>query len=97
MPALEIEEITTTEALEQLRLEWSMLWARGWQEGVSAQDACPMLILPATVEELPGIVPHRLLRNLRYDWRRAEKCAPVRVENAAESSLNKQQNTSSAQ
>jgi CelD/BcsL family acetyltransferase involved in cellulose biosynthesis len=28
MPALEIEEITTTGALEQLRPEWSALWAR---------------------------------------------------------------------
>jgi hypothetical protein len=28
MPAFEIEEITTTEALEGLRAEWSALWAR---------------------------------------------------------------------
>jgi CelD/BcsL family acetyltransferase involved in cellulose biosynthesis len=28
MPALDIEEVTTTEALEKLRPEWSALWAR---------------------------------------------------------------------
>ena len=76
--------------LQALRPESPLLHAalpQGWQEEVSAQDACPMLTLPATVEELPGIVPHRLLRNLRYYWRRAEKFAPVRVENATEANL----------
>ena len=76
--------------LQALRPESPLLRAplpQGWEEEVSAQDVCPMLTLPATVEELRGIVPHGLLRNLRRYWRRAEKFGPVCVENAAGQNL----------
>ena len=54
----------------------------GWQEDLTVQDACPVLTLPATLADLPGCLPPRLCKYLRYAWRRAEKLGPVRVESA---------------
>jgi CelD/BcsL family acetyltransferase involved in cellulose biosynthesis len=76
--------------LQQLRPESPLLHAaipEGWREEVTAQEACLVLTLPATADELPGLIPHRLRRNLRYYRRRAEKVGPVRVECADERNL----------
>jgi CelD/BcsL family acetyltransferase involved in cellulose biosynthesis len=59
----------------------------GWSDDVMGLDVCPVLTLPPTVEGLAGCVPSRLLHNLRYYWRRAEKLGRVSVERATAETL----------
>jgi CelD/BcsL family acetyltransferase involved in cellulose biosynthesis len=59
----------------------------GWKEELMAPEACPVLALPAAVEDLHGCVPARLLKNIRYSWRRAEQHGPVRLERADQDNL----------
>jgi CelD/BcsL family acetyltransferase involved in cellulose biosynthesis len=60
---------------------------RGWADDIAVWEACPVLPLPSAVEELRDCIPPRLLQNLRYDWRRAERMGAVSVEAAAPGNL----------
>ena len=59
----------------------------GWEEELLAQEACPVLALPAAVEDFHKRMPVRLLKNIRYAWRRAEQHGPVRMERADQDNL----------
>lgn len=76
--------------LQQLRPGSPLLEApapRGWSEERDEQEPCPVLTLPHAVEELPRHVPARLLQNLRYYRRRAEKLGELRMESATGANL----------
>ena len=76
--------------LEQLREESPLLEVRppnGWREQDDPQDVCPVLRLPAHVEELSAVVSPSLRDNLRYYRRRAERLGPVRFESATDQNL----------
>lgn len=62
------------------------LWRR-WQLEKTTDDACPVLWLPRTIEELRTVIPGRQLRNLRRARRRAERIGEVRIEIATEETL----------
>jgi CelD/BcsL family acetyltransferase involved in cellulose biosynthesis len=76
--------------LHQLRPQSPLLGAAipaGWHEEVTSQEPCLFLTLPATVDELPGLVSRRLRKTLGYYWRRAQKIGPVCVESVNEKNL----------
>jgi CelD/BcsL family acetyltransferase involved in cellulose biosynthesis len=52
----------------------------GWSEATTIHEACPVLPLPSTVEALPRCLPARMVQNLRYYRRRAERMGQVRIE-----------------
>lgn len=59
----------------------------GWRWERSVVDVCPALRLPAQEEELEAVVPRRLLANLRYARRRAERVGGLVVERATDDNL----------
>jgi CelD/BcsL family acetyltransferase involved in cellulose biosynthesis len=61
-------------------------WKR-WQFEATADDACPILWLPKTIEELRTVIPRGQLRNLRTAQRRAERVGEVRIEIATRETL----------
>lgn len=67
---------------QQLRSESPLLVAAPaeWSERIEPQEVCPVLSLPARVDELSWCVPSRQLSKLRYYRRRAEKTGSVRVD-----------------
>lgn len=71
--------------LQELRPGSPLLEAaapEGMSETTSISEACPVLPLPATVEELPRRLPDKLVDNLRYYRRRAERMGRVSIEAA---------------
>lgn len=54
----------------------------GWQMHTSTQSACPVLDLPARVDELDTRVPGRHLRRFHQYRRRAERAGALRLERA---------------
>jgi CelD/BcsL family acetyltransferase involved in cellulose biosynthesis len=52
----------------------------GCAEATEPRDVCPVLTLPATVDELRGVVPTRQLSNLRKYRRKIEALGEVRLE-----------------
>lgn len=54
----------------------------GWTDQVCDGEPCPVLALPGSVEELPGCVPARMLQNLRYYRRRADRAGRWHIEAA---------------
>lgn len=54
----------------------------GWADRVNPHSACPVLPLPAKVEALEETVPKRMLHNLRYYSRRAERLGQIKFESA---------------
>jgi CelD/BcsL family acetyltransferase involved in cellulose biosynthesis len=55
----------------------------GWHEARSESEPCPVLRLPAHAEGLESFVPKRMLLNLRYYRRRAERLGPLRFVHAS--------------
>lgn len=51
-----------------------------WTSEIAVQEVCPVLRLPSRSQELPALVPTRMLDKLKYYRRRLAKTAPVRVE-----------------
>lgn len=74
----------------QLRPESPLLSApapSGWYDEISGAECCPVLALPRTEADLRSCVPARMLHNLRYYQRRAEKLGRVRFERAHDENL----------
>lgn len=70
-------------SFEQLRSSSPLLQAQTPEDcssHITVQEVCPVLPLPASIQELPGRVPTHMLSKLRYYRRRAHKSASVRVE-----------------
>lgn len=53
-----------------------------WREETQAQEACPVLSLPASLEQWAGSGPSGLLQQARYAWRGAEQLGTPRFERA---------------
>jgi CelD/BcsL family acetyltransferase involved in cellulose biosynthesis len=69
--------------LQELRPGSPLLEAaapEGLSETTGISEACPVLPLPATVEELPRRLPGKLAENLRYYRRRAGRAGRVSIE-----------------
>ncbi|HEU4754100.1 MAG TPA: GNAT family N-acetyltransferase, partial [Armatimonadota bacterium] len=71
--------------LQQLSDESPLLGAvpEGWIEEVGPAEACPVLALDAHLSRVPG----KMLHNLRYYRRRAERCGRVEIEAARPENL----------
>jgi len=59
----------------------------GWTDETVQGESCPVLPLPSRLEELRGVVPPRMLQNLRTARHRAERQGELRWECADERSL----------
>ena len=59
----------------------------GWTDETVRGESCPVLPLPSRPEELRGVVPSRMLQNLRTAKHRAERQGELRWECADERSL----------
>jgi CelD/BcsL family acetyltransferase involved in cellulose biosynthesis len=59
----------------------------GWTDETAPGEGCPVLPLPPAPEELRGVVPPRMLQNLRTARHRAERQGELRWERADERSL----------
>jgi CelD/BcsL family acetyltransferase involved in cellulose biosynthesis len=76
--------------LQQLRAGSPLLWAQvaaSWDDRSADGEACPTLRLPDAAEGLAGVVPARMLQNLHYYRRRAERVGALRFECATPETL----------
>jgi CelD/BcsL family acetyltransferase involved in cellulose biosynthesis len=60
----------------------------GWEFEVTPDEACPVLRLPNTVEDLRTIISDGQFRNLQKARRRAERVGQIQVEAATRETLN---------
>lgn len=73
--ACDLIEVPPASALHGIEpVGWSMQW--------TPSEPCPTLALPATVAELPGVVPGNTLRKLRMNRNRAERAGGFTIETA---------------
>lgn len=59
----------------------------GWADRVTPHEACPVLPIPPGTRDLEQCVPRRMLHNLCYYQRRAERRGRVRYERATQENL----------
>ena len=58
-----------------------------WRADLRSMDVCPVLRLPATVDQLAGVISPHLADNLRYARRRAERLGSLQYETATAATL----------